>query len=104
MENFVHMLDLPNNYLNEYDPWAGIITTSDVDIQNLYHTTLLSIPIQLVLVCNMILSTPFIDDWNAIMWSEQELIAQNNKNLIKTTNHRALEYMKKYKCDKKIDR
>ena len=55
------MFALQNNYLNEDDPWAGIITANDVDVQNLYHTTLKSMTIQLVFGCNMIINTPFID-------------------------------------------
>ena len=55
------MFALQNNYLNEDDPWAGIITANDVDVQNLYHTKLQSMTIQLVFGCNMIINTPFVD-------------------------------------------
>ena len=44
------MFDLQNNYLNEDDPCAGIITATDVDLKTFYHTTLQSMTIQLVLV------------------------------------------------------
>ena len=50
IENLVRMFALQNNYLNEDDPCAGIITSNDVDVQALYHTTLQSMTIQLVLV------------------------------------------------------
>ena len=61
IENLVLMFDLQDNYLNEDDPWEGIITANDVDVQNLYHTKLQSMTIQLVLGFNMIINTPFID-------------------------------------------
>ena len=95
------MFDLQNNYLNEDDPWAGIITANDVDVQNLYHTKLQSMTIQLVFGCNMIINTPFVDYGGSVRRCNQELIDQNNKNKIKITNQTIMEYVKKYKCDTK---
>ena len=73
------MFDLQNNYLNEDDPCAGIITATDVDLKTFYHTTLQSMTIQLVLGCNMIINTSFIDYWGAVRWCNQELIDQKQQ-------------------------
>ena len=52
------MFDLQDNYLNEDDPWTGIITATDNDVQNLYHTTLNSMTVQLFIGYKMIYVNP----------------------------------------------
>ena len=101
IENPVLMFDLQNNYLNEDDPWAGIITDTDVDIQTFYHNKLQSMTIQLVLELSMIIKPPFVDYWGYVRRYNQELMDQNNKNKIKITNQTIMGYVKNYKCDTK---
>ena len=38
--NPVCTFDLQNNYLDEDDPWSGILAATDFAVQNIYHTTL----------------------------------------------------------------
>ena len=78
------MFDLENNYLDEEDPWAGILEAIYFAVGSTYHTTLQSTPVHMVFGCNMILNTPSIDDWESISICEQELIDKNNQNENKT--------------------
>ena len=43
-----------------------------------YHTMLQDTTVQLIFGNNMILNTPFIADWKAIMELKQQLIYKNN--------------------------
>ena len=60
--NLVCTFDLHNNYLNEDEPWSGILETTTFELQSMYDTTLKTTPRQLVLLNSMILNTPFIFD------------------------------------------
>ena len=64
--NLVRMFDLQNNYLDEDDPWSGILEATDFAVQSTYYTNPQSIPGQLVFGRDMILNTSFIVDWEAI--------------------------------------
>ena len=57
------MFDFKNNYLDEDYPWSGVLATTYFEIKGMYHTMLQDMPIQLVLRCDIILNTPFVDDW-----------------------------------------
>ena len=52
--NRVRTLDLQNNYLDEDDPWSGILAATDFTVHSMSHTTPQATPGQLVLVRNMI--------------------------------------------------
>ena len=60
------MFDLQNNYLDEADPWSGILAATAFAVQSMYHTTLQATPCQTVFRRDMILNTPSIADWEAI--------------------------------------
>ena len=38
--NLVRTFDLQNNYLDEDDPWSGILSATDFVVRSMYHTTL----------------------------------------------------------------
>ena len=57
------MFDFKNNYLDEDYPWSGVLATTYFEIKGTYHTMLQDMPIQLVFRCDIILNTPFVDDW-----------------------------------------
>ena len=40
IENLVHTFDLKNNYLDNDEPWSGILADKDFAVQNMYHTIL----------------------------------------------------------------
>ena len=64
--NLLLTYDLSNNYLDEDDPWSGILSATDFGVQSMYHTTLKDTPGQLVFRRDMILNTPFIAEGEAI--------------------------------------
>ena len=66
IENILHKFDLKNNYLDEDDPWAGILSGTDFLVQIAYCTMLQATPVELVFGWYMIINTPFINEWEAI--------------------------------------
>ena len=60
--NLVRIFDLQNNYLDEGYSWSGILEATVCAVHSTYHTTLQATPVQLVLVCNTKLNTPFTAD------------------------------------------
>ena len=61
--NLVHNFDFKDNYLDENDPWSGILAVMAFAVQSTHRTTLQGTPGQLVFERDMILKTPFIEDW-----------------------------------------
>ena len=57
--------DLQNNYQDEDDPWAGILSADAFMVKNVYYVMLQATPIQRVFRCDMILNTHFISEWEA---------------------------------------
>ena len=64
--NLVRMYDLKNNYLDEDDPWSGILEDGGFAVQRTYHTMLQATTGQMVFRHDMILNSSFIADWEAI--------------------------------------
>ena len=73
------MYDLQNNYLDEDDPWSGILAATAFVVQSIYHTTLQATPGRLVFGRDMILNTPFLADWEAIRLRKKKIIDKNNQ-------------------------
>ena len=69
--NLKHMFYLRNNYLDEDDPWSGILSATYFAVQSTYQTMLQATPRQLVLEHDMILNTPFISYCNSIRRRKQ---------------------------------
>ena len=70
---------MKNNYLNEYDPWSGILEAMSFAVRNMYNTKLQGTPDQLVFGRDMTLNTPFISLWESSR-RRQQLIENNNNN------------------------
>ena len=77
--NLVCTVDLHIDYLEEDDPWSGILSATHFAVRSTYHTTLQSTPGQLVSVHYMLLNTPFITDWEDIRLHKKIIIDRNNQ-------------------------
>ena len=83
ISNLVHTFDLQNNYLEEDDPWSGILAATAFAVQTIYHTNLQYTPVHLVFGFDMILNNPLIAYWEAIRLLKQKKGKNNqleNKN------------------------
>ena len=52
--NIIRTFELESNYLNEEDPWTGILTATAFAVRSTYRTTLKKAPNQLVVGHDMI--------------------------------------------------
>ena len=55
-----------STYLDEDDPWSGILAATMFAVRATYHTTLQATPTQLVFGRDAILNTQFEANWNLI--------------------------------------
>ena len=65
------MFYLQNNYLDEDDPWSGILAATAFVVQSTYYITLQATSGHLVFGRDMILNIPFITVWEAIRLRKQ---------------------------------
>jgi hypothetical protein len=77
--NIARTFELENNYLDETDPWAGILSATAFAIRSTYHTTLKASPGQLVFGRDMMFNIKHVANWHAIRANKQKLIHQNNE-------------------------
>jgi hypothetical protein len=77
--NIVRTFELQDNYLDEDDPWKGILSATSFAIRSTYHTTLQKTPGQLVFGRDMILNVEHAANWEYIRERKQKIIAKNNK-------------------------
>ena len=56
--SLVNTFNLQKSYLDEDDPWSGILEATSFSVQSTYHTMLQAITGQLVFGCDMILNKP----------------------------------------------
>jgi hypothetical protein len=109
--NIIRTLEVQENpYLDENDPWSGILTAAAFALRSTYHTTLRATPGQLVFGRDMILNIQHKADWTAIKARKQQLIRKNNQienskripytyrvgDLVMLENHRANKYEQPY--------
>ena len=73
IDNLVNKFNFQKNDLNEYDPFTGILESTDFSVKSTYHTTLQSTTAQLVFGRSIILNNPLIAHWGAIMWRKKQL-------------------------------
>ena len=85
-----------NPYLDEENPWDGILAATMFATRATYHTTTQATPAQLVFGRDAILNTKFEANWNYIRERKQKIIRENNKreNAKRIAHH--------YKVDDKI--
>ena len=77
--NLVCTYDLQHNYLDEDEPWSGILAATDFVVQSTYHTTLQATQGHLVFGRDMILNTTLTADWEAIRLRKQKIIDKSNQ-------------------------
>ena len=79
ISNMVKTYKLEENYLDEENPWAGIIAAAAFAIWSTYHTTLQATPGQLVFGRDMILNMTHMANWKLVTQQKQKIINANNK-------------------------
>ncbi len=77
--NIIRSFELQTNYLDEEDPWTGILSATAFAVQSTYHTTLQKSPGQLVFGRDMMFNIKHIADWEYIRERKQSIISKNNK-------------------------
>jgi transposase InsO family protein len=77
--NIIRTFELENNYLDEEDPWKGILSATAFAVRSTFHTTLHQSPGQLVFGRDMILNIKHTANWEYIKQRKQKLIDKNNK-------------------------
>jgi hypothetical protein len=78
--NIIRTFELHENYLDEDDPWKGILAATAFVIRATYHTTLQKSPGQLVFGRDMIFNIQHTANWEYIRARKQRLIQKNNNN------------------------
>src|SRR6476660_6676409 len=77
--NIIRTFDLENNYLDDNNPWRGILAATAFAVRSTYHTTLKKTPGQLVFGCDMIFNIQHVANWEYIRLNKQCQINKNNK-------------------------
>jgi transposase InsO family protein len=77
--NIIRSFELETNYLDEVDPWKGILSATAFAVRSTFHTTLQNSPGQLVFGRDMILNIKHTANWDYIRQRKQNLIDKNNK-------------------------
>ena len=65
-------------YLDEQNPWSGILSAIMFGIRATYHTTLEATPMQLVFQRDAILPIDYQPDWNKIQINKRKRIELND--------------------------
>ena len=77
--NIIRTFELEDNYLDEEDPWKGILTATAFAVRATFHTTLKQTPGQLVFGRDMIFNIQHEANWEYIKQRKQQIINLNNK-------------------------
>ena len=77
--NMIRTFELESNYLDEDDPWKGILSATAFAVRSTFHTTLQNSPGQLVFGRDMIFNIQHTANWEYIKNRKQQLIEKNNK-------------------------
>jgi hypothetical protein len=75
----IHTFELENNYLDDNDPWKGILSATAFAVRSTFHTTLQNTPGQLVFGRDMILNVKHEANWEYIRAQKQDIILKSNK-------------------------
>jgi hypothetical protein len=108
--NIIRAFELEYNYLDKEDPWKGILSATAFAVQSTFHTTLRSIPGQLVFgTRDMIFNTKHEASWEFIRKRKQQLIEKNNeaenaKRIPHTYNHTSYLYYRRQSTHKERNR
>jgi transposase InsO family protein len=86
--NIIHTFELENNYLDDNDPWKGILSATAFAVRSTFHTARQNTPGQLVFVRDMILNVKHEANWEYILARKHNIIIKNNKaENAKRTSH-----------------
>jgi hypothetical protein len=77
--NIIRTFELEKNYLDDNDPWKGILSATAFAVRSTFHTTLQNTPGQLVFECDMILNIKLEANREYIRVQKQNIIIKNNK-------------------------
>ena len=77
--NMIRAFELENHYLDEDNPWKGILAATAFAIRSTLHSTLKKTPGQLVFQHDMIFNITHQADWEIIKQRKQAKINENNK-------------------------
>ena len=77
--NIIRTFELEKNYLDEKDPWKGILSATAFAVRSTIHTTLQQTPGQLVFGRDMIFNIQHTANWDVIKQKKQRLINSNNE-------------------------
>jgi transposase InsO family protein len=77
--NIIRTFELETNYLDDNDPWKGILSATAFAVRSTFHTTLRNSPGQLIFGRDMILNIKHEANWEFIRERKQTLINKNNK-------------------------
>src|SRR5688500_4775518 len=75
----VRTFELETNYLNDDDPWKGVLAATAFAVRSTYHTTLKKMPGQLDFGCDMIFNIQHVANWELIRQYKQNCINKNSK-------------------------
>jgi len=67
------------NYLDEDNPWKGVLSATAFAVRSTFHTTLHKSPGQLVFGRYMILNIKHTANWDYIRQRKQKIINKNNQ-------------------------
>ena len=70
--NMIRTFNLEANYLDETDPWKGILSATAFAVRSTYHTTLKKSPGQLIFGRDMILNVKHEINWEYIKQQKQK--------------------------------
>ena len=77
--NIIRTFELQDNYLDEDNPWKGILAATAFAVRSTYHTTLQKTPGQLIFGRDMIFNLEHKANWEYIRLRKQEIINLNNQ-------------------------
>ena len=77
--NIIRTFNLESNYLDNDDPWRGILAATAFAVRSTSHTTLQKTPGQLVFGWDMIFNIQHVANWEFIRSNKQRRIDKNNK-------------------------
>jgi hypothetical protein len=71
--------ELESNYLDEEDPWKGILSATAFAVRSTFHMALRNTPGQSVFCRDMIFNIKHEANWEIICKRKQQLILKNSK-------------------------
>jgi hypothetical protein len=90
--NIIRTFELENNYLDDNDPWKGILSATAFAVQSTFHTTLQNTPGQLVFGRDMILNVKHEANWEYISMRGNKILKSKIIKLKSQENTSHLQY------------